>query len=59
MSIIIRLLHRALALSITPFNTDLTVNRERRTITMKCNMNISPGFIVAIMALIIVVKLCA
>ena len=48
------------SLSITPFNVDFEVYKhKRRTITMKCKINMNTGFIIAIMALIIVIKLCA
>ena len=49
------------SLSITPFNMDFAkvYKRERRTITMKCKINVNASFIIAVMALIIVIKLCA
>ena len=49
------------SLRITPFNVDFVeiYKHERRAITMKCKINMNTGFIIAIMALIIVVKLCA
>jgi hypothetical protein len=49
------------SLSITPFSADFVeiYKHERRTITMKCKINVNTGFIIAIMALIIVIKLCA
>ena len=49
------------SLGITPFNVDFVevYKHERRTITMKCKINVNASFIIAAMALIIVIKLCA
>lgn len=49
------------SLSIMPFNVDFVevYKHERRTITMKCKINVNASFIIAVMALIIVIKLCA
>lgn len=49
------------SLSIMPFNADFVevYKHERRTITMKCKIKVNAGFIIAVMALIIVIKLCA
>lgn len=49
------------SLRITPFNVDFVevYKHERRTITMKCKIRVKTSFIIAMVVLIIVIKLCA
>ena len=49
------------SLNITPFNVDFVevYKHKRRTITMKCKIRVKTSFIIAMVVLIIVIKLCA